>query len=80
MIEKYVRYYSWYRAGMIPLFLIVTTDKYRLPVMVCDSMEELAELAGVDLSTVIKGVQKFNRGKKTKYEVVWIEKEDFFES
>jgi len=80
MIDKYVRYYSWYRADMIPLFLVVTTDKYRLPVMVCDSMEELAERAGVALSTVIKGVQKFNRGKKTKYEVVWIEKEDFFES
>lgn len=80
MVEQYACHYDWYRPDMIPLFLIVTTDKYRLPVMVCDSIEELAKCAGVAISTAIVGIQRFNQGRKTKYEVVWIDKEDMLEN
>ena len=58
------------------LYICVTKDKYRLPLAVADSPTELAEMMGVDRSSVVRAIKKFNfdtaRGKKPsgKYERV----------
>ena len=49
------------------LYICVTKDKYRLPIAVADSPTELAEMLGVDRSSVQRAIKKFNfdtaRGK-----------------
>lgn len=47
MIEKYMRMAEWKKQGLKPLYLLVTKDKYQLPLAVADTAEELAQIVGV---------------------------------
>ena len=54
----------------IPLiYLQVTRDKYELPTVDGDKMDEVSKKAGVDLSAVSKGVSRFLSGAKSRYVV-----------
>lgn len=74
MIEQYMRQYKWYRpdchAGMVPLYIAVSTDKYRLPVAVADSPAELGKMLHVSANAISSAISK--RPKAGRYEVVWV--------
>lgn len=60
---------------MRPVYMAVTQDKYELPFAVADSMTELAEIVGVDLTTVshsINAQKKRKLKRRPKYICVWI--------
>ena len=53
---------------MTPVYMAVTSDRYRLPVAVADSIGELAQLCGVTYSTVAKSLARArNHGVQSKY-------------
>ena len=59
------------------VFLLVTKDKYELPLMVCDSAEELARRVGVSPQTVWTCIWKASKaGRNCKYKVVDIDDVD----
>lgn len=57
------------------LLLYVTRDEYELPLFVTDSVEELAEYAGVTRATIDSKLCNVRHGKtkKSRYREVWIE-------
>lgn len=57
----------------IPVYMLVTNDRYELPVAVEDTIYALARLVGVTESSVSKGVTRSEMGGKSKYHRVWIE-------
>lgn len=63
---------------MRPVYLMVTQDKYRLPLAVADTKTELAEITGSSLSSICHSIARQRAGKKAtgktnyKYEEVWI--------
>ena len=75
-IEKYGRKYKWAekKKRRKCLYLLVTADKYRLPLAVADTMDELAEIAGVCPGTIYKCIH--GGFKNSKYERVFIDEED----
>lgn len=58
MIEQYMRRYKWAEEGkkLTPLWLMVTKDKYQLPLAVADTAAELAKIVGVTPEAIIKSV------------------------
>ena len=50
----------------------VTRDKYELPLAVADSECELAEILGISINTVYRGIKKFRSGKKSIYREIEI--------
>lgn len=65
-----------------PLYLLVTSDKYELPLAVADSAEELARMAGVTVGTVTASLSRRKRAKRpgrSKYQVVWVPREAIHE-
>lgn len=62
---------------MIPVYMKVTNDRYRLPVAVADSIGELAQLCGVTYSTVAKALARTrNHGIRSRYIRVLLPEED----
>lgn len=62
-----------------PLYLLVTQDKYELPLAVTDTQEELARIAGVTAGTVMSSLSRNKHSKKprkSKYRVVWVPRDD----
>ena len=62
-----------------PLYLLVTTDKYELPLAVADSKEELAQIAGVSVGTISAILSRRKLAKRPgryKYQVVWVPREE----
>ena len=62
-----------------PLYLLVTTDKYELPLAVADSKEELAQIAGVSVGTISANLSRRKLAKRpgrSKYQVVWVPREE----
>lgn len=57
------------------LWLKVTNDKYELPIYVCDTAKELAELCGVKTNSLYSNIGKYKAGKlaSCRYRVVEIE-------
>lgn len=51
------------------IYMMVSSDKYQLPLCVADSAEELAEKVGVKKGTIYSSVLRWEKGqtKKTKY-------------
>ena len=45
------------------LYMVVTSDEYELPLMVCDSARELAEKTGTTKNNVISCIYKQEHGK-----------------
>ena len=56
MIKKYMRMAEWKKKGLKPLYLLVTKDKYQLPLAVADTAEELAQIVGVSAPTIFKSL------------------------
>lgn len=73
MLEEYVRQYTWARKGHIPVYMLVTQDKYQLPLAVADTARELAQMVGVTESSVIACIR---RGYKSRYVRVYIDLEE----
>lgn len=73
MIEKYMRMAEWKKQGLKPLYLLVTKDKYQLPLAVADSADELARIVGVRQSTIIKSI---TQRKKSQYIRIYVDLEE----
>lgn len=73
MLEQYMQKYKWAENNMKPLYLLVTKDKYQLPLAVADTAEELARIVGVNQSTIIKCI---NRRKKSQYIRIYVDLEE----
>lgn len=60
----------------MPLYLMVTSDRFRLPIAVADSMEELSQMVGVSVTSISHAINNVKQGKrkKSKYEVVFVER------
>ena len=76
MIKQHMRRYKWAKKKKKrkALYLLVTKDKYRLPLAVADSAEELAEMVGVTPPTIYKCIR--DGYKNSRYERVYIDEED----
>lgn len=61
-----------------PLYLVVTRDKYELPVAVGDNMEDLSKQLGIAISSVSRGVNRARASgwKKGIYREVWVEMDE----
>lgn len=55
------------------VYMEVTKDKYELAVAVADTAQRLAELRGVSVFAIKKGIARGKQGIKTKYRKVVIE-------
>lgn len=77
MIEKYTRRYKWAKEQdgkkLTPLWLMVTKDKYQLPLAVADTSVELAKMVGVKPSTIIKSV---THRRKSRYIRIYVDLEE----
>ena len=77
MIEKYTRRYKWAKEQdgkkLTPLWLMVTKDKYHLPLAVADTSVELAKMVGVKPSTIIKSV---THRRKSRYIRIYVDLEE----
>ncbi len=58
------------------LWLMITTDKYELPLIVADSPKELAKLAGVSYQNIKTSIYLKNKGKITYSKYVKVEVDD----
>lgn len=63
---------------MYSLFLMVTVDKYELPLCVCDTIDELASIAHVSPNAIYSAISHYKRGdrKTCKYRIVNYKKGD----
>lgn len=43
-------------------YMLVTKDKYRLPLIVCDTAQELADIVGVSVKAIYKEIERENKG------------------
>lgn len=73
MLEQYMRKYKWAEKNLKPLYLMVTKDKYELPLAVADTADELGRLVGVDQSTIIKSI---THRKNSKYIRIYVDLEE----
>ena len=55
------------------LYLLVTRDKYELPLYVADTAEELAQYCGVDRTTVLSMVSRSRRGRNHRSRYICVE-------
>ena len=58
------------------LYLMVTNDKYELPLIVADSAKELAEKSGNPTNTVYCMMSKYRHGKIKSSRFICVEVED----
>ena len=63
---------------MQKVWMLVSDDKYELPLAIADTAKELAERCNVSIHTVISNFTRYQRGeyKKSKYLCVKVEDED----
>ena len=66
------------RRRMRPVFQKVSNDPYRLVIAQADTITELAQILGVDQSTLSHAFKKLERGitKDSCYQITWITLED----
>lgn len=59
------------------LYMLVTQDKYELPVVIAETASELGRILGVPANSIICGCSDYESGrrKKSKYRRVEIEEE-----
>lgn len=64
---------------MICVYMIVTPDKYRLPIAVAETADELAQMIGTRREYVEQQLSRVRNGrvKKSKYEIVYMNKEEW---
>lgn len=51
------------------LWVVTTTDKYELPICVCDSQKDLAEHLGVTANSISRLAGRKRKSSRTKYHV-----------
>ena len=56
-------------AGIKPIYIKVTSDKFKLPLCIEESMQELSLKTKCDLSNISKGIARFLNGHNSCYEV-----------
>lgn len=56
------------------VYIMVTRDKYELPLAVADSVEELAEIVGVDAASIKRTMERNRDKKKSRYRKVRIKR------
>lgn len=61
---------------MSTLWLMVTLDKYELPLAVAESASELAKIAGVSKNTVMASVSHVKHGRKKRSKYIKVEVDD----
>lgn len=61
---------------MSNIWMMVTLDKYELPLIVADSASELAKKVGVDKNTVMAAVSHVKNGRKNRSRYVKVEVDD----
>ena len=59
------------RKNLVPVFMVVTQDKYQLPILFAETEAEFAKALGVKTETAKKYIRDTN---KPQYIVVYIEK------
>lgn len=66
------------RRRMRPVFQKVSNDPYRLVIAQADTITELAQILGVDHSTLSHVFKRLERGitKESCYQITWIQLED----
>lgn len=74
MIEQYMQKYKWAEDKLKPLYLLVTQDRFELPLAVSDTVEGLAKIAGVQQSTISKCLNR--GGKRSRYVRVYVNMEE----
>ena len=55
------------------LYIMVTRDKYELPLAVDDTAAELARMVGVTTNAVLSGISKARKGKLKKAKYIRVE-------
>ena len=73
MLEQYMQKYKWAEKNLKPLYLLVTKDKYQLPLAVADTEEELARIVGVNPRTIRKCI---TQRKNTRYIRIYVDLEE----
>lgn len=59
------------------VYMLVTPDKYELPLMVCDTMKELARKSGTTPEKIYSAMWKAkNRGSRTQYVRVPVDEDE----
>lgn len=63
---------------MHPVYMVVTQDKYELPIAWAESAWELARMLGVDATSILHAVGRCEKNprKKSKYKLVWVSDQD----
>ena len=72
-MDKYMHKAQWAEQGLKPLYLLVTKDKYQLPLVVADSVAELARNVGVSPTTIFKCL---NQRKNSRYIRIYVDLEE----
>lgn len=73
MIEQYMRQYQWAQSKLTPVYMLVTKDRFELPLAVADSVTELARMVGVHQATISKSI---NTRRKSRYVRVYVDLEE----
>lgn len=58
------------------LYMIVTADRYELPMLVADSLDELSEFSGKTKTNISSCISKKKNGKNNGYKFIRIEVDD----
>lgn len=61
------------------VYMLVTPDRYELPILITDSAVDLAKAAGVSISCVSHMIRKRERGTlktRSRYVRVWLDEEN----
>ena len=63
---------------MHPVYMVVTQDKYELPIAWAESARELARMLGVDVTSILHAVGRHEKSprKESKYKLVWVSDQD----
>lgn len=68
-IEQYMA-----KKRVIPIYMIVTQDKYELPLFVAESLAEMSEMTGIREDTLRKGFSRIRKKRDSKYRIAWVRK------
>ena len=82
MIEQYMVYRPPKRkkTSKTPVYIYTTNDKYRLPLAIAETQEELAKMIGLPIDTVQKGFKRLTNGNVTnsRYDIVYLTQKEMY--
>lgn len=74
-IEQYMaktEYAKKIQRGLVPLYMIVTQDKYELPIFVAGSIQEMSRMTGLKEASLKSEFSRNRKNKASKYRIVWV--------